>query len=253
MFEEHYKALVCGYLAALAGWAVIWRLVPKLWPAAEKTEFKRPRVELGFALAAVLGVLLLGALYSHGIRLRGSQPWRPLTESINQMAIFAPMLVLLPLRKQPWSTAWLARRKLLLRVGAGAVLTILAVATYSFCRKDSLPATSMLARIARYENLGIFVQVFIEDFSIAVLFVRMTAALGEKWSLVCVASLFAAAHVPAMMTGGALAAEFVRLAFDACLGVAVLAVVRSSRDIVWFALVHFCLDMTQFPAVTFGK
>ena len=37
---------------------------------------------------------------------------------------------------------------------------------------------------------------------------------------------------------------------DAGLGMAVLLVLQRSRDVVWFWVVHFCLDMTQFARIT---
>ena len=253
MFEEHYSALLCGYAAASLGWVIASRTMPMLWPTAERAEFKRPWTELGFAMLAAIGVILIGALYSHGIRIRVVGPFRPLAETVNQICIFAPMLLLIPLRRQGWSTAWLSPRKLAQRLGVGVVLAVLAVVVYSLCRKGSLSPAAMLVRIVRYQNLDLLVQVFLEDFSIAVLFVRVTAVMGARWSLVTVAILFAAGHIPTMITQGASPNEFGRLALDVCLGVAVLAVIRRSRDIVWFAPVHFCMDMTQFARVTFGS
>lgn len=110
-----------------------------------------------------------------------------------------------------------------------------------------------MGRIARYQNLDKFVQVFLEDMSIAILLVRFQAAVGPAWATVTVGLLFAAAHAPAMITHGASPTELAHLIVDAALGVAVISVLRHSRDIVWLFLIHFCLDMTQFAQITFGR
>ncbi len=60
------------------------------------------------------------------------------------------------------------------------------------------------------------------------------------------AVLFAAGHVPVLVSGGASVAELLHLVLDAALAVGVILVLQRSRDIVWFWCLHFCLDMTQF-------
>jgi hypothetical protein len=58
--------------------------------------------------------------------------------------------------------------------------------------------------------------------------------------------LFALAHIPALISAGATASEFISLLADCGLGILVLGTVWRSRDILWFWLVHFFMDMTQF-------
>lgn len=48
---------------------------------------------------------------------------------------------------------------------------------------------------------------------------------------------------------GASPAEWGLLLADIGLGLGVLLVLQRSGDVVWFWPLHFCLDMTQFPAV----
>jgi hypothetical protein len=90
------------------------------------------------------------------------------------------------------------------------------------------------------------VQVLLADVSIAVLFVRFRAALGLRGALLVVAALFAAAHIPGLLANGAATSDIVALSGDAGLGVLALAVLHRSRDVWWFWMVHFALDMTQF-------
>jgi hypothetical protein len=93
-------------------------------------------------------------------------------------------------------------------------------------------------------------QVFLEDLTIAILFVRLAGAVGTRWATVVVASLFAAGHVPVMVSQGATWLELAGLLRDAGLGAAVILVLQRSRDVVWFWCIHFALDMTQFSRVS---
>ena len=108
----------------------------------------------------------------------------------------------------------------------------------------------MLGRIWRYEHLDEMVQVFLEDLTIAILFVRLSSAVGKPWATAVVACLFAAGHIPAMVSGGASWTEIAWLVRDAGLGAVAILVLQRSRDIVWFWCIHFSLDMTQFARIS---
>jgi hypothetical protein len=82
--------------------------------------------------------------------------------------------------------------------------------------------------------------------------VRFASALGSRRTVLIVAVLFALAHIPAMLSGGATIASFGHLGWDVGLAVGVLAVLQRSGDIWWFWMVHFALDMMQFYAVPGG-
>jgi hypothetical protein len=107
------------------------------------------------------------------------------------------------------------------------------------------------ARIFRYANLDEAVQVLLEDLVIAVLYVRIAAAMGQARAVVLVAVLFAAGHIPTMLAQGASVTELASLFLDTGLGVAVIMTLQRSRDILWFWVVHFSMDMLQFAAITF--
>jgi len=94
------------------------------------------------------------------------------------------------------------------------------------------------------------VQVVLEDLTIAILFVRLAGALGTRRATVVVACLFAAGHVPVMISQGATWIDLAGLLRDAGLGVAVILILQRSQDILWFWCLHFCLDMTQFAQIT---
>ena len=137
-----------------------------------------------------------------------------------------------------------------MRLLVGLVLASLSVTAYSLVRHEVDWPWILLGRIWRYEHIDEIVQVLLEDLAIAILFVRLAGALGGRWATVTVACLFAAGHIPAMVSQGATWVELGGLLRDAGLGVAVILVLQRSRDVVWFWCIHFCLDVTQFAIVS---
>ncbi len=88
-----------------------------------------------------------------------------------------------------------------------------------------------------------------EDIAIAYLFIRIRAVMGLRGTIFLVAALFAAGHIPTMITEGYSFTELGGLLLDASLGVGVLYAVQKSSDILWFWCIHFAMDMMQFYAV----
>lgn len=250
MFEEHYPALVAAYLVGLGGWLVVAQFGPKIWPLEAVGDFARPWKEFGIALLGAVGILAVGQVWSLGIRLPEEGALGPVLGAVNQILIFAPLLLVVMLRRQSWATAWLPRGRIAIRLLVGLVLASLAVSAYSFLRVGADAPWTLLGRIWRYEHLDEAVQVLLEDLTIAILFVRLAAAIGGRWATFIVACLFAVGHVPVMVSQGATWNELGGLLRDAGLGVAVILVLQKSRDVAWFWCIHFCLDMTQFGKVS---
>jgi len=250
VFEEHYPPLVSAYLVGLGGWLVANRVRPGIWLREPVEGYARPWKEFGFALLGATGIVATGQLWSHSLLLPERGPLGPVTGAINQLLIFAPILLVVLLRRQSWATAWLPQPRIPLRLVVGLVLASMAVTTYALLRTGADAPWWLLGRMWRYENLDKMVQVFLEDLTIAILFVRLAGAIGSRWATVVVACLFAAGHIPAMLSQGATWIELGGLLRDAGLGVAVILVLQRSRDVVWFWCVHFCLDMTQFASVS---
>ena len=108
----------------------------------------------------------------------------------------------------------------------------------------------MIPRVYAYENLGFATQVFLEDLIIAMLVVRIGAAIGAPATVTLVACLFAAGHIPTMWANGVSFAEFGSLIFDAALGTMIIGVALRSRDIWWLWCVHYAMDMSQFERIS---
>lgn len=246
MFEEHYPPLVCAYALGLVGWLLAGRLLPWVWPSKPCERLAHPWRELGIALLAALLIPALGLLWSHGVRLPEQGALGPVCGALNQVLIFSPILLVPVLRRQPWTSAWLPRRYLATRLLAGLVLSTLALAAYSWLRAGAPTPPALLTKVWRYDHLDEMAQVLLEDLAVAILFVRLSSAMGSRAATVLVACLFAAGHLPAMVSQGATWPELAALLGDAALCVAVLLVLQRSRDVVWFWCLHFALDMTQF-------
>ena len=61
-------------------------------------------------------------------------------------------------------------------------------------------ANAMGFQAALHNHLDEMVQVLLEDLAIAILFVRLSSAVGSRAATVLVACLFAAGHIPAMVS-----------------------------------------------------
>ncbi len=246
---EHYPSLLATYAAALAGWVCIWRARPELWPRATD-EFAHPWREAGYALIAAVGIVAIGQVYTAGISLPNDGVAGPILESINQLLIFSPVVLLLIVRKQPLETAWIKKDRIGCRLLIGLGLALIALLVYTLVRSGADGWMSVVLRTYRYENVALALQVFLEDFTIAVLAVRISACIGAPRTVVLVAALFAAGHIPTMIAEGASLRELASLIGDTGLGVAVISAGLRSRDIWWIWPVHFSMDMTQFERIT---
>lgn len=252
MFEAHYAALVVGYAVAFGGWLMAIRLLPQLWPAGRDATFEHPWREFGIAILAGLGIIAVGQLWRAGVRLPEEGSLGPINAAVNQFFIFAPMVLLPVYRKHPWTTAWVPRPLIASRIGVGVALAGAAIVAYSVSRAGAGAPWEIAARIASYRHVDELVQVFFEDVTIAILFVRLARAVGARNAIGVVAALFAAGHIPAMLSQGRPVIEFVLLLRDVGLLVVALSLLRRSRDIVWIWPVHFVMDMTQFDEIAFG-
>jgi len=99
MFQEHYPPLVVAYLVALAGWLLASRLLPRVWPNEPVDSPGLPWREFGIALLGAIGDLVMGQMWSRGIRLPEQGGLGPVLGSIKQILIFAPMVLVPVIRR----------------------------------------------------------------------------------------------------------------------------------------------------------
>ena len=246
MTVTHHVGLLVAYLGALLAWLVFRSRTGQLWRPLPDPVFVSPWREVAWALLAVAAVTGIGILYSNGWLLPATSRHRPALDAVNQLLIYCPILLLLVLRRQGLDTAWVPTQHVLSRVGVGVVLAILGLLLYALVRTGLEAWPELVAHTYQPRHVSYLVQVLLEDVGIAVLFVRFRAALGLRATLLVVAALFAAAHIPGLLENGATPRDFAALLGDTGLGVLALAVLHRSRDVWWFWMVHFALDMTQF-------
>jgi hypothetical protein len=170
-------------------------------------------------------------------------------EAVNQLLIFSPLLALPFIRKQGTASMWLPMNRVWQRVLVGLILSLIAMLAFVNLRAGAGKWMDVILDVYHPKNLGNLVQVLCEDIAIAIVFVRMRAAIGLLWSILVVGVLFAAAHIPAMLSTGANLDDILNLAMDAGLGIVVLYFLQRGADVWWFWLVHFSMDMMQFYAV----
>jgi len=236
-------------LTALVGWVIALQIRPKLWPGKDEGSFPRPWREVVFVLAATGCCIGLGQLYQRGWRLSGPGPLGPASEAINQFLIFSPFWLLLAFRRHSLRTVWLPTNGVGLRLLIGLALAMVSLLAFTLTKHGSAWWGAVVLRVYDPRNIGNAVQVFCEDMAIAMMMVRLGAALRRPVvAALLVSVMFAAAHLPAMLDGGLTTAQWQQLGLDCGLAFAVLLVVRRSGDIWWFWCVHYAMDMTQFSS-----
>lgn len=242
---QHYYTLYPAYGIALLGWTL---LAPRLAiePGEELLPFEKPWKEFLLSLTAIVLCLGIGQLYIKGLLFPRDNDFRFLLESLNHLLIFAPFPLLLLIRKQAFISAWIPARDLGKSIGLGLFLAILAIFLFLLLKGKIAQFLPVLTDVYHYKNLPLLVQVFLEDLAIAICFIRFQALIGERWAMIIVASLFALGHIPAMLSEGFTAANALGLLLDAMLVVSVLLVLRRWRNILWFWMIHYAMDMMQF-------
>jgi len=243
----HYIYLYAGYGVALLCWFVVSNYLKLgksiLAQGDDHINFKRPWLEFIFSIIAVVCVILVGQLFVRGWLFEGGV----IADSINQILIFTPIVLLLPIRRQSWQTALFPRKGKLFSVLIGFGIAVISLIVFMVLKgHNGNGILKNLLFIYHYDNLDVLVQVFLEDFAIAVVLYRLIQCIGLKRAVIVVAVLFAAAHIPAMVANGVSAENFIGLLFDTVLGILILRTLYSSRNFLWFWMIHFAMDLTQF-------
>ena len=210
--------------------------------------FASPWREVGWSLVAMAAVIGVGLLYSKSWLLPATSRHRPAPGRSESALIYSLVALLLVLRRRGLETAWLPTRRVGSRVGIGLAPRIARAASRLGPDWAAGLARSGRSHVSTPAHI-VPVQVLLEDVSIAVLFVRCRAALGLLPTLLVVASLFAAAHLPRLLASGAGVRDFVALSGD--VGVGGVGAGRAAKIAGRLVVLDgaFCFDMTQFYQV----
>ncbi|MBN2777387.1 MAG: hypothetical protein JXR36_07080 [Bacteroidales bacterium] len=240
----HYIALIPAYATAAGLWFLISRFLKTLWNNEVTTESKKPWLEFVYAIIAVIMILGIGQLYIRAMLIPNMG--NNYIDAINQFLIFSPTILLITIRKQSIETIWLPKSKILLRIAIGLVIALCSLFIYWIIRRNAAGYVSILSDTYNPKNISHLVQVFMEDITIALVFVRLSAWIGRKWTIGLVALLFATGHIPSLISSGASTVELSSLFIDTFIAIVILSAVSKSKDVWWFFMVHFALDMSQY-------
>ncbi|MEB3347771.1 CPBP family glutamic-type intramembrane protease [Aquimarina gracilis] len=242
----HYASLMIAYSAAALLWLLFNRFFGnRLWNKPVDYQPEKPYIDFIFASIAILAILGIGQLYINGMLLPNKNKL-PIIDAINQAFIFSPTLILVFLRKDSLDSIWLPKANIIIRIGIGLCIAMISLIIYWIVRENATPLGKMMLNIYNPKNISELTQVFMEDITIAMIFVRLSKWIGSSWTIGIVAILFAAGHIPSMIADGYSLAELGSLILDTAIGVVILSVISRSKDVWWFFLVHFTLDMTQY-------
>lgn len=239
-----FVPVAAAYVAPCAVWLALCSRQPRLWVAPQQLETQRPWLDLGLALAAAVGILLLGAAYRGGYLVPRAIGPPALVWLINSLIIYSPLALVLLVRHQPAVTAFVSParlpKKLAWGIGGGALSLVIYLALRG--ELDSLGG--ILSKSIKPQQLVHFVPVFLEGVAVAFVFVRLRWALGLWSALAVPALLFAVAHIPGQLAEqrgfGEIAAFF---ALNSVLPAAVLYVAQRGQDVIWLGVIHYFVDV----------
>lgn len=246
----YYQILSLSYLTALGLWWMLTKKYPETFLLKPQDEIKKPWVQVVLLLVCGMATVGIGRLYTMGYLFPDVRwgLWR-VGESVNQMLIFSPFPLFLGVSKQSLGSAWLSGHRALYRFGAGFFLGLAALVVFALLAgRNSL--VDVIGNVYHPQNLHYGVQIFFEDFAIALLLSRLAAAITHKyfgWAVLAVALLFPLGHLPANLDGGTpLMLALTNLSLDALLVFGVGMALYRSKDFLWLFPIHFAMDMMQF-------
>ncbi len=241
-----FGPLVAAYMSACGGWILITHLKPSLWIPRIVEEQQRNFKDLGLALLAVMGILLIGQIYRLGFLLptKGESWIYSVNWIIDNLIIYSPIFIVLYFRKQSTSTIYLSRQGMVNKVVFGLGLGILAVIIFLGLRGELNLFPVIIKKSFEPGRLVNFVPVFLEGIAVAFLFVRIKWAFGILPALLIPAMLFALAHIPGQLADGLnISAMIAYFIVNSGLVGAILYVVQRSTDIIWIGIVHYLMDI----------
>jgi uncharacterized membrane protein len=242
--NEHYISLIAAYGTGVLLWFLANYIFKSIWKDQEIITFEKPWMEFVFSIMAVVSIIGIGQLYVRDLMIPNDD--NKVIDAINQFLIFSPTLLLIAIRKQPIKTIWLPKSKYLHRLALGFVIAVSSLVVYWVTRKNAPSFENLFINTYHPKNISHLVQVFMEDITIALIFVRLSAWIGNQRTIVIVAVLFAVGHIPSLLSSGFAITELGSLFLDTLIGVLVLSAISKSKDVWWFFILHFTLDMSQF-------
>ncbi|MEP5610869.1 MAG: CPBP family glutamic-type intramembrane protease [Cyclobacteriaceae bacterium] len=216
------------------------------WPLESIKKSDNPWLDFSLSLIAAAGILGIGQLYSAGYLVPSSDGSiiNSLTWILNNLIIFSPIAIVLLMRKQKLSTVFISLEKIHLKLAFGALGSIVGIVIFLLLRGELSRLPSLLAAAIQLKSLSYFPAIFLENISLAFLFVRLKWAIGTKWAIIIPAILFAFSHVPGSLAEGDPWSHIITFFFlTGSLTTFILYTAYRSRDIIWLGIVHYMMDI----------
>ena len=216
------------------------------WPMSSIQTTKRPILDFIIAIAAAVGVLGIGQMYSAGWLIPDSnnKALHGISWMLNNVIIFSPVLLTLWIRKQDLATVFISRQKVWLKLGFGITASILGMIIFIGLREEWDRFMPILGSAFEYNSLINFPAIFFENMILAFLFVRLKWMLSTKWAIIIPALLFAFAHVPGSIAEGDPWSHIITFfVLTGSLTTFILYTAYRSRDIIWLGVVHYIMDI----------
>jgi hypothetical protein len=246
---NYYFILTCSYAVSMLVWWLISAQYKTIF-IFENKELRRPWLQIGGIILVSVATILIGRLYVAGYLVPnltiGSLD---AGACLNQLIIYSPFPAFIVITKQSIASAWFPKRNWGLRAGVGFLLGVLSVFIFNLLGGEK-DLGLVLRNVYHLKNTPHLIQVFMEDFAIALLLSRLSAALGAKYFVVALASvgiLFSLGHVPANLEAGMKVYEIIfNRTIDAALVTGVGILLYRSKDFLWLWPIHFAMDMMQY-------
>jgi hypothetical protein len=250
MTFSYYTILTISYLVALGVWWLLSKKYSDTLIHTETVPAKKPWIQTGLVLLCAVATVLIGRLYASGYLFPDFKIGTlRVGESLNQVLIYSPFPLYVLITKQSLSSVWLPSHNWKMRLLLGLALSLVALVSFVLL-SDKKSLWEVLRNVYHVQNTHHAVQIFFEDFAIALLLSRLSAALTAKyfgWAILVVAILFPLGHLPGNLDAGIpLLQALASLSIDAALVFTVGIALYKSKDFLWFFPIHFAMDMMQF-------
>ena len=239
-----YVPLLAGYVSAALVIAAVAARHEQLWPR----DARIAGLPLALVLLSAGLVLVIGELWRRGLLIPADRA-PTLARAANQALIFAPVFAIAAMlvwRGRSREAALMPVDRVHLRLGVGVAAALIALGAHHAAAGTLLRLPATVSGMARPANLSYIVQILGEDVGIAMLLASLLRHVRPRVAIIATGVLFAAGHVPAMITDGQPVAEFTRLVADGLLSAGVVALLLRVRDIWVIWPVHVTMDLTQF-------
>jgi len=231
-------------LACAVNWSVWWKY-PDWW-RVEMINPDKPWAELLMGVLAAMGVIGIGRLYSADFLIpkSGNEVIDGWLWMLNNLLIFSPIFLVMIIRRQGLSTAWISLKGLHFKLLTGLVAAILSLITFLAFRGEMSRIGSILSSSVRFETLSNFPAIFLEGVAVAFLFVRLSWLWGTRVSITLPSVLFALVHVPGMVAQEDPLMHILLMSIFTCtISIIVLYTCDRTKDVIWLGVVHYLMDV----------